>query len=339
MPAKIVNEDRVKPFATEAAFEEWLAANHASAKEVWIKIYKAGSGVPTITPVQATDVALCWGWVDGVRKALDETSFMQRYTPRKAKSVWSQLHQDNVARLTAAGRMAPHGQRHVDRDTAAGRFKAATAPTGDPTEAPIPVIPADLRVAISAEPRAFETFKRLSRPDLSELASRTNAVTTPAGRAKKIVELVALLAAGGAIAPEPIAPKRTESNPESAPPAKAKGSTDTPKRPAAAQAKAKPGKAKAAAAKQPAQAKAKPGKAKAAAAKRPAQAKAKPGKAKAAAAKRPAQAKAKPGKAKAAAAKRPAKATRAAKTSTLPKPRKAKAKKATASKKNAKRKS
>jgi uncharacterized protein YdeI (YjbR/CyaY-like superfamily) len=333
MPAHIINQDRVKPFVTEAAFEEWLAANHASAKEVWIKIYKTGSGVPTITPVQAIDVALCWGWIDGVRQALDETSFLQRYTPRKAKSVWSQINQNNVARLTAAGRMAPQGQRHVDRDTADGRFNAATAPMRDTTEA---TIPADLRVAISAEQRAFETFKRLSRADLSELASRTNTAKTAAERAKKIVELVALLAAGGTLAPEQIVPKRSPLNPESAPLAKAEGSTDTPKRPA--QAKAKPGKGKAAAAKRPAQAKAKPGKGKAAAAKRPAQAKAKPGKGKAAAAKRPAQAKAKPGKGKAAAAKRPAKATRAAKTSTLPKPRrKAQAKKATASKKNAKR--
>ena len=205
MPPHIVHEDRVKPFATEAAFEEWLAANHASAKEVWIKIYKTGSGVPTITPVQAIDVALCWGWIDGVRKALDETSFMQRYTPRKPKSVWSQINQDNVARLTAAGRMAPHGQRQVDQAKADGRFNAAIAPLGDTSEG---TIPADLRVAISADPRAFETFKRLSRPDLSELASRTNTTKTAAERAKKIVELVAVLAAGGTIASEPIAPKR-----------------------------------------------------------------------------------------------------------------------------------
>jgi uncharacterized protein YdeI (YjbR/CyaY-like superfamily) len=318
MPTHTVNPNRIKPFPAEAAFEEWLAAHHATEKEVWIRIYKAGSGVPTITPVQATDVALCWGWVDGVRKPLDETSFMQRYTPRKAKSVWSQINQDNVARLIAAGRMAPHGQRQVDRDTADGRFNAATAPMRDTTEATIPAIPADLRVAISAEPRAFETFKRLSRPDLFELASRTNTMKTPEGRAKKIVELVALLAAGGTIAPEPIVVKRTPSNPESAPLAKAEGSTDTPKRPAKAKAKA--------------------GKGKAAAAKRPAKAKAKAGKGKAAAAKRPAKAKAKAGKGKAAAAKRPAKTTRAAKTATLPKPsRKAKAKKATASKKKTKR--
>jgi uncharacterized protein YdeI (YjbR/CyaY-like superfamily) len=333
MPAHIIHQDRIKPFATEAAFEEWLAANHASAKEVWIKIYKTGSGVPTITPVQAIDVALCWGWIDGVRKVLDETSFLQRYMPRKAKSAWSQINQNNVARLTAAGRMAPHGQRHVDRDMADGRFNAAMAPMRDTAEA---TIPADLRVAISADQRAFETFKRLSRADLSELASRTNAMKTAAGRAKKIVDLVALLAAGGTIAPEQAVPKRTPSNPNSAPLAKAEGSTNTPERPA--KAKAKPGKGKAAAAKRSAKAKAKPGKGKAAAAKRSAKPKAKPGKGKAAAAKGPAKAKAKPGKGKAAAAKRPAKATRAAKTSRLPKPRrKAKAKKATASKKNAKR--
>ena len=337
MPPHIVHEDRVKPFATEAAFEEWLAANHASAKEVWIKVYKAGSGVPTVTPVQAIDVALSWGWVDGVRKALDETSFLQRYTPRKPKSPWSQIHRDNVARLTAAGRMTPHGQRQVDRATADGRLTAPTAPTRETTEAT--TIPADLRVAISADHRAFDTFKRLSPPDLAELAARTNAMKTAVGRAKKISDLVALLAAGGPIVPEQTAPKPTQPAPESASPAKAGGSADTPKR--TARAKTKP-QNEAATAKRPAKAKAKPAKAKAAAAKRPAKAKAKPAKGKPAAAKRPAKAKAKPARGKAAAAKRPAKATRAAKTSKLPKPQrkaKAKAKKATASasKKKAKR--
>jgi uncharacterized protein YdeI (YjbR/CyaY-like superfamily) len=317
MPPHIVNQDRVKPFATEAAFEEWLAANHASAKEVWIKIYKTGSGVPTITPVQATDVALCWGWIDGVRKALDETSFLQRYTPRKAKSVWSQIHRDNVARLTAAGRMTPHGQRHVDRATADGLLNPLTVPMRDTTEA---TLPADLRVAISADPRAFEAFKRLSRPVLSELASRTNTMKTAGGRAKKIAELVALLAGGGAIVPERVVPQRTQSNPEPASLETAKGLADTPQRPARAK-KIKP-------------------ESEAAAAKRPAQAKVKAAKGKAAAAKRPAQAKVKAAKGKAAAAKRPVRATRAAKTSTRPKPpRRAKAKKAAAkaSKKKAKR--
>jgi len=316
VPPHILNQDRVKSFATEAAFEEWLAANHSSAKEVWIKIFKTGSGVPTITPVQAIDVALCWGWVDGARKSLDETSFVQRYTPRKAKSVWSQINRDHVARLTAAGRMTLHGQRHVDRATTDGLSSAATAPMRDPAEV---TIPADLRVAISADQRAFETFKRLSRPDLSELASRANGISTGVGRANKLAELVALLAAGGSLAPEPIAPKRPTPNPEAPSRAKAEALADTPKRPA--RAKTKPVS-------------------KPAVSKRPAKAKAKPARGKAAAAKRPAKAKAKPARGKA--ANRPAQPTRAAKTRTLPKPprkAKAKAKKATAkaSKKKTKR--
>jgi uncharacterized protein YdeI (YjbR/CyaY-like superfamily) len=277
MPPHIVNQDRIKPFPTEAAFEEWLAARHATEKEVWIRIYKTGSGVPTITPVQATDVALCWGWIDGVRKSLDETSFLQRYTPRRPMSAWSQIHRDNVARLTSARRMTPHGLRHVDLAMADGRLDAAAAPRRD---ASTTIIPADLRAAIHADPRALETFKRLSPPNILELAARTNGVRTASGRAKKIGELIALLAAGGTLVPEPV-PERAA--PEGILPLPKPAQ---PKRPAPAVA-AKPPKAKAAAPKQPTVAKAKPGKSKAATPKRPAPAKAKPGKSKAATPKRP----------------------------------------------------
>jgi uncharacterized protein YdeI (YjbR/CyaY-like superfamily) len=315
MPPHIVNQNRIKPFPTEAAFEEWLAAHHATEKEVWIKIYKTGSGVPTITPVQATDVALCWGWIDGVRKSLDETSFLQRYTPRRPMSAWSQINRDNVARLTSAGRMTPHGLRHLDPTMTNGRLDAAAAPRRDTSE----TVPGDLRAAIEADARARETFKRLSHPNILELAARTNGVKTASGRARKIAELVALLAAGGTLVPEPVperaAPEGMLPLPEPA----------QPKRPAPAVA-AKPPKAKAEAPKQPTVAKAKPAKAKAATPKRPApakakakakpaKAKAKPAKAKAATPKRAAPAKAKPAKTKAAASKRPqpARATRGAK--------------------------
>jgi uncharacterized protein YdeI (YjbR/CyaY-like superfamily) len=257
MPPHIVKQDRIKPFPTEAAFEEWLAAHHATEKEVWIRIYRTGRGVPTITPVQATDVALCWGWIDGVRKSLDETSFLQRYTPRRPMSAWSQINRDNVARLTSAGRMTPHGLRHVDRSMADGRLDAAAAPRRD---ASATIIPADLRVAIDADPRALETFKRLSHPNLLELAARTNGVRTVSGRIKKIAELVALLAAGGTLVPEPVperaAPEGMLPLPEPV----------QPKRPAPA--KAKPAKSKAATPKRPAPAKAKPAKSKAATPKR-----------------------------------------------------------------------
>ena len=124
----IPNPKKIKSFRTEAAFEHWLRRNHARETELWLRIYKKGSGVPTITTAQALDVALCWGWIDGIRKAFDERSFLQRYSPRRAKSIWSQINREHVARLTAAGRMTPHGQRQVDAAKADGRWDAAYAP-------------------------------------------------------------------------------------------------------------------------------------------------------------------------------------------------------------------
>ncbi len=109
----IVNPKSIRPFASEAAFEAWLSKHHDRNTEVWIKIFKKATGKPTVTPAQAIDVALCWGWIDGIRKALDERAFLQRYTPRGSKSRWSQINRGNVQRLVKAGRMTPAGQRHV----------------------------------------------------------------------------------------------------------------------------------------------------------------------------------------------------------------------------------
>ena len=193
------NPKKIKTFRTEAAFEKWLRTHHARETEVWLKIYKKGSGVPTITIAQALDVALCWGWIDGIRKALDERSFLQRYTPRRARSVWSQINRDHVARLTAAGRMTPHGQRQVDAARADGRWDAAYAPIRSATR---DTIPDDLRAAIEASPRARKTFRTLGRMNLFALAFRTNNMKTPAGRARKIAALVAMLERGETIVPE-----------------------------------------------------------------------------------------------------------------------------------------
>jgi uncharacterized protein YdeI (YjbR/CyaY-like superfamily) len=190
---------KIKSFRSEAAFEAWLAANHVRETEVWLRIYKKGSGAPTVTPAQALDVALCWGWIDGIRKSFDDRSFLQRFTPRKARSLWSQINRDNVARLTAGGRMTPHGQRQVDAARADGRWDAAYAPIRSATEA---TIPDDLRAAIEANPRARKTFRTLGRQNLFALAFRTNNMKTPAGRAKKIATLVAMLARAETIVPE-----------------------------------------------------------------------------------------------------------------------------------------
>ena len=195
----IPDPGKIKSFRTETAFATWMEANHARETEVWLKIHKKGSGLPTVTSAQALDVALCWGWIDGIRKSFDERSFLQRYTPRRARSLWSQINRDHVARLTAAGRMTAHGQRQVDAAKADGRWEAAYAPMRSASAA---LIPADLRAAIEANPRARKTFRTLGRPNLFALTFRTNNMKTPAGRAKKIATLVTMLARGETIVPE-----------------------------------------------------------------------------------------------------------------------------------------
>jgi uncharacterized protein YdeI (YjbR/CyaY-like superfamily) len=190
---------KIKSFRSAATLEAWLEANHARETELWLKIHKKDSGLPTVTYAEALDVALCWGWIDGIRKGFDERSFLQRFTPRKPKSLWSQINRDHVARLTAAGRMTPYGQREIDAAKADGRWDAAYAPMRTATRS---TIPADLRAAIEASPRARKTFDTLGRQNLFALAFRTNNMRTPAGRAAKIASLVAMLERGDTIVPE-----------------------------------------------------------------------------------------------------------------------------------------
>ena len=194
------NPRKIKSFASEAKLEAWYAAHHASEPELWLKIHKKGSGLPTVTHEQALDVALCWGWIDGIRKAFDERSFLQRFSPRTARSTWSQVNRDRVARLVAAGRMTTHGQHQVDIAKADGRWDAAYAPMRETTAE---TLPDDLRMAIEASPRARSTLRRLDKQNLFSLAFRTGRMKTAAGRARKIAELVAILERG-----EPIAPRR-----------------------------------------------------------------------------------------------------------------------------------
>ncbi|MDB4890766.1 MAG: hypothetical protein JWL61_2621 [Gemmatimonadetes bacterium] len=199
MAPVVPNPKNIKSFRTAAAFETWLRANHKRETEIWLKIHKKASGLPTVVASEALDVALCWGWIDGIRKSFDERSFLQRYTPRTAKSIWSQVNRRNIDRLTDAGRMTEHGQRQVDLAKADGRWDAAYAPIREASEA---TIPDDLREAIDANARARETFATLGRLNLFALAFRTNNMKTPAGRAKKIADLVAMLARGETIVPE-----------------------------------------------------------------------------------------------------------------------------------------
>lgn len=210
MAPLIPDPARIRSFPTEAAFEKWLAKHHDRETELWLRFYKKDSGVRTVTYAQALDVALCWGWIDGIVKRFDELSYVQRFTPRGRKSIWSQINRGHVARLTAAGRMTPHGQQQVDAAKADGRWDAAYAPIRETTEA---TVPADLRAAIAENRRAEKTFKTLGRMNLFALAFRTNSMKTPAGRARKIAKFVEMLQRGETIVPEPAAARRKPGKP------------------------------------------------------------------------------------------------------------------------------
>ena len=194
MAPVIVDLGKVREFTSFASFYEWLGQNHDTADEVWIRIFKKASGKPTISPTEAIDTALCWGWIDAIRKSWDEQSFVQRYVPRGRKSVWSQINRDNVERLIAQGKMTEHGMRHVEAAKADGRWDAAYKIGMTP--------PDDLLAAIEASPAASATYQTLTSQNRFALAFRLSNLKTPAGRAKKIKSFVEMLERGETIYPQ-----------------------------------------------------------------------------------------------------------------------------------------
>jgi uncharacterized protein YdeI (YjbR/CyaY-like superfamily) len=195
MAPVMVDPAHVHAFADAEAFQTWLGRHHDSESEVWIRIYKVKSGTPSITPKEAIDVALCWGWIDAIRKGLDDVSFLQRYTPRGRKSVWSQINVDNVARLIDEGRMSGHGLKQVEAAKADGRWDAAYRVKGAE-------VPADLQAAIDADPKAKTMFETLTAQNRFALIFRTGAMKTEAGRRKKIADFVDMLGRGETVHPQ-----------------------------------------------------------------------------------------------------------------------------------------
>jgi uncharacterized protein YdeI (YjbR/CyaY-like superfamily) len=194
MAPVVVDPAKVREFTNQDSFYRWLADNHSSADEIWIRIFKKGSGKPTISPVEAIDAVLCWGWIDAIRKSWDEQSFVQRYVPRGRKSVWSQINRDNVARLIREGRMTEHGLRHVEAAKADGRWDAAYKIGMEP--------PPDLLAAIEASPAANATYQALSSQNRFALTFRIGNIKTPATREKKIRSFVEMLERGETIYPQ-----------------------------------------------------------------------------------------------------------------------------------------
>ncbi len=176
-------------FSSVADWEDWLEADHRGPG-VWIKVAKKASGIESVTTAEALDVALCFGWIDSRREALDEQYFLQRYTPRQPRGRWSRINREKVERLTAEGRMRASGLAEVDRAKADGRWDAAY--DGQRTA----TVPDDLERELEARPTAKAFFETLNSQNRYAILYRLDDAKRPETRARRLAKFVAMLEAG-----------------------------------------------------------------------------------------------------------------------------------------------
>ncbi|MEV0293144.1 YdeI/OmpD-associated family protein [Nocardia sp. NPDC050710] len=168
-------------------WERWLSENHGLSTGVWLKIAKKNSGRTSITITEALDAALCFGWIDSHRKSHDAEHYLQRYSPRRPKSPWSQVNVDKARALIAAGRMREPGSAAIESAKADGRWCAAYEPQRTAT------IPPDLAAALASDERARHRFALLNRTDQYALFLRLMKATTPRSRATELRRAIASL--------------------------------------------------------------------------------------------------------------------------------------------------
>lgn len=179
-----------RAFATAADWEAWLDTEHERASELWLKIAKQGSGIRSVTHAEALEVALCFGWIDGQRKAYDDDWFLQRFTPRRPRSRWSRINREKVEELIKAGRVRPAGLREYEEAKADGRLAAAY-------ESPSRIgVPADLELAFKENPDAGRSFEALDSRNRYAVLYRIEAAKLPETRLRRIERTVEMLAQG-----------------------------------------------------------------------------------------------------------------------------------------------
>lgn len=180
-------------FKSAKAFEAWLKKNHATSDGLWLKIAKRGSNETSVTYPEAVDIALCWGWIDGQKKSLDDQHYLQRFTPRRARSVWSKINVEKVQGLIEAGRMQAPGEAQVEAAKADGRW--ARAYDGARTS----TVPEDLQAALEAEPAAKTFFASINASNRYAILWRIQTAARAETRARRIAQLVGMLARGETI--------------------------------------------------------------------------------------------------------------------------------------------
>jgi uncharacterized protein YdeI (YjbR/CyaY-like superfamily) len=187
---RVMKDYEILAFKDEDAFRVWLHENHARVPGIWLKIAKKDSGIASINRSQALLVALCYGWIDGQAKTIDETYYMQKFTPRRARSLWSKINVDLVARLIAEGKMQPAGQAAIDEAKANGRWAAAYDAPSNIT------VPEELLSALAAHPHAQAFYETLNKTNAYAIILRVQTAIKPETRTKRIKDIIAMLERG-----------------------------------------------------------------------------------------------------------------------------------------------
>ncbi|MEU6226956.1 YdeI/OmpD-associated family protein [Streptomyces sp. NPDC047042] len=182
-------------FDSAEDFEAWLAENHDTPAGIWLRLRKKSPGVEALTYAQALDVALCYGWIDGQKAALDDQWWLQRFTPRRPRSKWSKVNRNKVAALIEQGRMRPPGLAEIDRAKADGRWDAAYDSPRNAT------VPPDLAAALAANPAAAEFFATLNSQNRFAILHRVQEAKRAETRVRRIEKFVAMLEKGETLYP------------------------------------------------------------------------------------------------------------------------------------------
>ncbi len=182
-------------FPSQKKWEEWLAKHHSDSKGIWLKIAKKGAETSTVQYPEALDVALCYGWIDGQKGALDESFWLQKFTPRGPRSQWSKVNREKVAALIESGRMKPAGLAEVERVQADGRWEAAYDAQSKAT------VPEDLQRELDANPDAAAFFATLESYNRYAILYRIQEAKKPETRAKRIEKFIGMLKRGEKVHP------------------------------------------------------------------------------------------------------------------------------------------
>ena len=189
-PRHVVNGDLRHRFASQQAWDSWLAAHGETAGGVWLEIARKGAAERTVTYAEAVEAALCHGWIDGQKRAGDDTVFLQRFTRRRPRSPWSQINRERVTALIEAGRVHPAGLAAVDQAKADGRWERAYA------SARTIEVPDDLRARLDEVPAAAAFFETLSGANRYAVLYRIHEAKRAETRARRIETFVEMLARG-----------------------------------------------------------------------------------------------------------------------------------------------